>query len=169
MTKWPTAVIACCLSLDACQTLSGRVTTSALMRTDSTEISVGRGDQSYFAKIGFVLVNTTNSPIQSGMCLPNVEKKVIGKKGAEKWEAVSFGVILGCERTGFQPGETYRETLPFWPPNMERYMSPGYWINPIDGIYRLRWLFVEGKDLDTKRARKLEAISNEFHMTLRPR
>jgi len=158
----------CLCFLGACKTLSQSEAALPLMRTDSTEISVGRGDQSYFARIGFVLVNTTSGPITSGMCLPNAEKKVVGKKGKEKWEAVSWGVVMGCERAGFKQGESYRESLPFWPPNLERYMSPDHWVNTIDGTYRLRWVFVKGTDPVSGGARKIEVVSNEFHMTLRP-
>ena len=138
------------------------------MRTDTSEVRVGRGSQSYFGRIGFLLVNSTGGPISSGMCLPNVEKKV-KVKGKDAWQAVSWGVVLGCEWAGFQSGETYREMLPFWITSSERYMSPDHWINEIDGTYHLRWTFVEGMDPARKRARQIQIVSNEFHMTLPPR
>jgi hypothetical protein len=167
LTACATLVAACCLNLGACKTLNHPVTTSALMRTDTTEFSVGRSGQSYGAKIGFVFENTAGGAISSGMCLPNVEKRVM-RKGRQVWEAVSFGMVMGCDGRGFVRGQTYREFLLFSAPNMETYMSPDHWINTIDGTYRLRWSFVEGTSLASRRARRIEGVSNEFHMTLRP-
>lgn len=165
LTAGAIAVIALCLGLIACKTLNQSAPTVTLMRTDTTEIRVGRSDQLYGARIGFVLVNTTAGAISSGMCMPNVEKSVT-RKGKQVWEAISFGVVMGCDATGFREGETYRERALFSAPSMERYMSPDHWINTIDGTYRLRWPFVEGKDLTSGRARRINAVSNEFHMTL---
>jgi hypothetical protein len=167
LTAWATLVVACCLNLGACKTLNHSVTISALMRTDTTEFSVARSGQSYGAKIGFVFENTAGGAISSGMCLPNVEKRVM-RKGKQVWEAVSFGVVIGCDGRRVFRGQTLQEFLLFSAPNMETYMSPGHWINTIDGTYRLGWLFVEGTALASRRARRIEAVSNEFHMTLRP-
>ena len=148
----------------ACQTLNQPVTTAALMRTDTTEIRVWRSGDTYLTRIGFVLANKTAGTISSGMCMPNVEKSVT-RKGKQAWEVVSFGVVLGCDRTGFHQSEVYRERALFSAPNLEKFMSPDHWINAIDGTYRLRWSFVEGGDR-TSGARRLDAVSNEFHMTL---
>jgi len=149
----------------ACKTLNQPVTTAALMRTDTTEIRVGRSGETYATMIGFVLVNTTAGAISSGMCMPNVEKSVM-RKGKQVWEAASYGVVLGCDRAGFNQSEAYRERVLFSAPNLEKYMSPDHWINSIDGTYRLRWSFVEAADGTSGRARRIDAVSNEFHLTL---
>jgi hypothetical protein len=101
-----------------------------------------------------VLVNTTQNQI-SGGCLPNLEKKVNGK-----WVTAHFGVMLGCNGLTLELERSYRDTVPYFASNITTELRGA----PIEGTYRLRWRFVEGKDLSDERARKVEAISNEFHL-----
>ena len=141
------------IALHACQTLRQSEPAYTLLRTDSAEIAVGGG----LIYIGMVLVNTTQNQI-SGGCLPNLEKKV-----NEKWVTAHFGVMLGCNGLTLEPGRSYRDTVPYFASNIATELRGA----PIEGTYRLRSRFVEGKDLSDERARKVEAISNEFRLIRR--
>jgi hypothetical protein len=41
-------------------------------------------------------------------------------------------------------------------------------VTSIDGVYRLRWDFVEGTDASVHGAKVVKSTSNEFRMVLRP-
>jgi hypothetical protein len=140
------------LALHACQTLRHSEPAYTLLRTDSAEIVRG------VMRIGMVLVNTTQNQI-SGGCLPNLERKV-----NDKWVTAHFGVMLGCNGLTLKPGQSYRDSVPYFAANIATELRGA----PIEGIYRLRWRFVEGRDASDRGARKVEAISNEFHLSINP-
>jgi len=140
----------------ACQTVSSSNPVSLVLRSDSAEVTVARG----VTKIPFLLVNITEKAFRAGGCLPQLQKKV-----NEKWVTADFGTVLGCEGGLLEPGATSRDTLPVFTTNLVNNLQG---VNSIDGVYRLRWTFVEGKDREARRARKVEAVSNEFRMVFRP-
>jgi hypothetical protein len=155
--------------LAACQTLGiSKSPASALLRTDSTEIGAHMSGFSYFAKIGFVFVNTTLNPISRAGCGwpgdPALEKKV-----GDKWVSAYYPAYLMCRTVpdfSIPSGGTYRAVLDFMATAPGHNMMPELKVDSIDGIYRLRWEFAEGKEA-SRDARKVEGISNEFRMVLR--
>jgi hypothetical protein len=154
--------------LAACQTLgiSDRPA-SALLRTDSTEIGAHMSGYYYLAKIGFAFTNTTPNTISHGGCggpgFPQVEKKV-----GEQWVLAYSQVYLDCRNPPMMipSGETYQAVLPFMASAPGHNEEPSLLVDSIDGTYRLRWAFSEGTGGGYTSARKVEGISNEFHMTL---
>jgi hypothetical protein len=126
------------------------------------------GGFSYFAKIGFVFVNTTPNPISRAGCggpgYPDLEKKV-----GEQW-VLAYSPIYAMCRTipdfSLPSGGTYRGVLELMAAVPGHNMMPELKVDSIDGTYRLRWVFSEGTAA-SRDARKVEGISNEFRMVLR--
>lgn len=140
----------------ACRAVSNANPVSLVLRSDSAEVTVARG----VTRIPFLLVNPTERIFRAGGCLPQLQKKV-----NEKWVTADFGTVLGCEGGLLEPGATSRDTLPVFTRNLVNNLQG---VNSIAGVYRLRWTFVEGKDWEARRPRKVEAVSNEFRMIFRP-
>lgn len=141
---------------------------TASLRTDSTQIGVQATDLSYSAKIGFVYINTTGSPVAKAGCgsppYPDLQKNVDGK-----WvSAYSPAYLLCLTKPDFSvpSGGTFHGTLEFWAAKPNQNWEPKLLVDSIDGVYRLEWDFVEGTDTDVKGARIVKAVSNEFRMVL---
>ena len=164
------AVIAVALFLGTCRTLQrSRAPLHAELRTDSTEIGVHFGGELYLAKIGFVFVNTTASPISKAGCgfppWPEVEKLVNGR-----WTAAYHPAYLMCRTIPdfvIAPGASYPGVIEFHAAAPGKGIGPTLRVDSIDGTYRLRWVWTEGREADRKNARSVEGISNEFRMVLR--
>lgn len=142
---------------------------TASLRTDSAEIGVEFRSRAYVAKIGFVYTNTTPGPVSKSRCGepadPHLEKRVDGR-----WVEVYRPVYLMCRTTPdfrIESGATHRGVISFtaYEPGQNKY--PDLLVDSIGGTYRLRWVLAEGAEA-TESARRVEAISNEFRMVLRP-
>jgi hypothetical protein len=84
------------------------------------------------------------------------------KKVNAKWVPADFGNVLGCPGQSLERGSTLRDTLIVFTSNLIEQLKG---VSPLDGVYRLRWPFVEGPNSQAMRARKMEALSNEFRMS----
>jgi hypothetical protein len=123
----------------------------------------------YVAKIGFVFWNNTAKPVSRAGCgglgWPDLEKKVNGR-----WVAAYSRVYLACQTypdSWVESGTVYRDVLQFLAFEHGHQMGPELLVDSIDGVYRLRWDFTEGRNASAKGARRVEAISNEFRMVVR--
>lgn len=163
-------ILAALVYLVGCQSLGrSKQPLSASLRTDSTEIGVRHVQSAYVANIGFVFTNTTTSPISTvgcaGLRSPDLEKKVNGR-----WVTAYHPAYLAClikPDFFFPSGASHRGVLNFLAYERGLNRGPTLAVDSIPGVYRLRWVFAEGIDATAKGARKVEAISNEFRMTLR--
>ena len=144
---------------------------TAYLRTDSTEIAVTSHPNvhSYSGAIGFVLINNGDKPVSRSGCSsptgPDLEKKVNGR-----WVPAIYPINALCRRVpdfSWESGPTYPRALGF---NVfERgHGLPELLVDSINGVYRLHWILTEGRKADATGARKIEAVSNEFRMKLRP-
>lgn len=169
-----TAVLALTLGLPylvACQSFGGNhEPLSAFLRTDSTEVSVQFRSNAYVARIGFVLINNTGKPISRAGCggpgWPEVEKRVNGR-----WVPAYYPVYLACRTIpdfSWENGARYQDAVAFMAFEPGHRTMPELMVDSIDGVYRLHWGFSEGREAGAKGARRVEAISNEFRMILRP-
>ena len=156
-------------SLVACGSLgpSERPPTASL-RTDAAEIRVHRSGFAYVADIAFVYTNTTPNPVSKAGCgmppFPDLEKKVDGH-----WVRAYSPIYLLClTKPDFmlRSGEAYHGVLKFTAYEPGHNTAPTLDVDTIDGIYRLRWDFVEGTDATEGNVRRVESISNEFRMAL---
>jgi N-acetylglutamate synthase-like GNAT family acetyltransferase len=155
--------------LAACQALNPSLRPlPAALRADSAQIHVRRSDYAYGADIPFVFTNTTAKPLSVAGCggptFPGLEKKV-----NDRWVAAYNPVYLMClTKPDFmlKSGETFRNVVQFSAYEPGHNTHPTLEVESIDGIYRLRWVLVEGTDATAKDARQVEAISNEFRMVL---
>jgi hypothetical protein len=141
---------------------------TASLHTDSAEIGVSFRPPGYFAKIGFVYVNTTSAPVSMSGCHgppdPQLEKKVDGQ-----WVPAYFPIYMMClDYPDFriESGATHRGIISFHAFEPGHNMAPELRVDSIDGTYRLRWDFAEGTDA-TEGGRRVKAVSNEFRMVLR--
>jgi hypothetical protein len=155
--------------LGACQILRPlRQPLTASLRTDSTQIGVRHGGFTYRADIGFVFTNTIAKPVSTSIWCPPFQ--TLEKKVQDHWVAATG--YKNCLTSGTMPtltlesGQSYRDVLQFWASDRGHSGWPELRIDSIDGIYRLRWDFVEGTDASAKDARKVESTSNEFRMVL---
>jgi hypothetical protein len=97
--------------------------------------------------------------------VPDLEKKV-----NNRWVAAYYPAYLAClTHPDFllEAGSQIHEVLQFMAFQPGHNTMPELQVDSIDGIYRLRWDFMEGKDASARGARRVESTSNEFHMTLR--
>jgi len=165
-----TLFVAGTLSPFACGPLNlSREAPTASLRTDSAEVGVHRSGFAYVANIGFTYVNTTDKPVSKAGCglpFPELEKSVDGR-----WvSAYSPGYLECLTKPDFmlRSGETYHGVLAFLAYEPGHNAMPRLQVTSIDGIYRLRWDFVEGADASVHGARIVKSTSNEFRMVLRP-
>jgi hypothetical protein len=127
-----------------------------LLQTDSTEIALRT-----IVRIGFSFANMTGKPI-SGGCTLILEKKI-----GDKWKMLPANTLLEtCSGETFESGKILHTQFEMLGSNILDDLSLQ---NPraarsIDGIYRLRWLFVEGRDPRSTKARPVSGVSNEFHL-----
>lgn len=157
-------------SLDACNSFRGVATPlRAPLTTDSTEVIVLFRGNAYVANIGFTFRNTTGRIISRVGCggpgVPDLEKKVNGR-----WVPAYYAAVLACRISPdhfWNPGWSTHEVLRFMAFEPGHNIMPELKVDSIDGVYRLHWDFREGRDASARRARRVEATSNEFHMTLR--
>ncbi len=154
--------------LAGCKTIESSPPITIRMRTDSTEIGVRVSQDEYLAKIDFAMINDTGQPISRGGCTgpagPSLEKQV----GSE-WVYAYSGMELMCRRIpdfSIENGASYRGTLYVGAFPKAHNPGPRFEVTPVDGVYRLRWDWAQGLDASDPHARKVEAISNDFHMTL---
>jgi hypothetical protein len=161
------AFLAC---LGACQSLRpAKQPLVAFLRTDSAEIGVRHTGIAYGADIGFVYTNATSGPVSrvgcGGPTFPALEKKV-----NDKWVYAYYPIYLMClTKPDFklESGQSFRGVLQFGAFEPGHNTGPELRVDSIDGVYRLRWDFVEGIDASVKDARRVESTSNEFRMILR--
>jgi hypothetical protein len=155
--------------LGACQTLRPpKPPLTAFLRTDSAQIGVRHGGFTYRADIGLVFTNTTPSPVSTSIWCPPFQ--TLEKKVHDHWVAATGYKNCLTSRTmptlTIESGQSYRDVLQFWASDRGHAGWPELQVDSIEGIYRLRWDFVEGTDVSAKAARKVESTSNEFRMVL---
>jgi len=155
--------------LFGCQTFNGsRAPLHASLVTDSTEVTAYHRGSGYVATIGFTFTNNTGRTISRAGCggpgWPGLEKKV-----NTRWISAYHPVVLACRTYpdfSWQPGAQIRDALRFVAYERGHNTYPQINVDSIDGTYRLRWSFTEGREAGAKGARNIEAISNEFYMKL---
>ena len=168
------AVIVVALSVATCRTIEHlRPPLRAELHTDSTEVGVHFGGEIYYAKIGFVFVNTTAGPISLGGCggppMPEVEKLVDGR-----WVVAYYPVYAACRTFpdfSLPSGARYRNEVVFIVAPRGAKTFPQLEVDSINGTYRLHWIWNEGTGPESPIAsgpvpRPVEAISNQFQMIL---
>lgn len=153
----------------ACQTLRpSKPPLTASLRTDSAQIGVRHGGYTYRADIGLVFTNTTPNPVSTSNWCPPFQ--TLEKKVDDHWvRATGYKnclVSLPTYGLTIESGQSYRDVLQFWASDRGHSGWPELRVDSIEGIYRLRWDFVEGTDAYAKDARKVESTSNEFRMVL---
>ena len=153
----------------ACQTLRpSNPPLIASLRTDSAQIGVRHGEYTYRADIGLVFTNTTPNPVSTGIWCPPFQ--TLEKKVHDHWVVAtgSKNCLLSVSMPGLtiESGQSYRDVLQFWASDRGHSGWPELRVDSIEGIYRLRWDFVEGTDASARDARKVESTSNEFRMFL---
>jgi hypothetical protein len=145
----------------ACQTLRpSKPPLTASLRTDSAQIGVRHGGSEYRADIGLVFTNTTAGPVSTPISCPPFQR--LEKKVHDHWVVAYYPNCLVSQTTPtltIESGQSYRDVLQFWA--FDRDLR----VDSIEGVYRLRWDFVEGTYISAD-ARKVESISNEFRMVL---
>ncbi len=153
--------------LGACQTLRpSRPPLTASLRTDSSQIGVRHGGFTYRADIGLVFTNTTPNPVSTSNWCPPFQ--TLEKKVHDHWVAAT--TYKNCLTSQAMPtltiesGRSYRDVLQFWASDRGHSGWPELMVDSMEGIFRVRWDFVEGTDASAKDARKVESTSNEFRM-----
>jgi len=137
--------------------------------TDSSEIGVSFRGNVYVAKIGFTFTNTTGHLISRAGCggpgWPAVEKKV-----KDRWVPAYYPVYPMCRTIpdfSWEPGAQIRDQVSFMAFAPGHNTMPELIVDSIDGIYRLHWGFTQGRNASAEKARRVDAVSNEFRMILR--
>jgi hypothetical protein len=145
--------LASLLCVASCRTLQYHEPYLHLLETDSTEIAVHA-----VVRIGFSFANMTGKPI-SGGCYPLLEKKV-----GDKWKLLPANSLLDCSGGTFESGVIFHTEFEMLASNIvdDLSMQDPRGAKSIDGIYRLRWPFVEGRDSHSRKARPVSGVSNEF-------
>ena len=155
--------------LSGCQTLRRQETPfQASLVTDSSEVAAYFRGNAYIATIGFTFTNTTGRAISRAGCggpgWPELEKQSSGR-----WVPAYYPVSLLCRTIpdfSWDAGARFHDVLQFMAFERGHNTMPEIMVDSIDGVYRLRWSFAEGRDADAKGARRVDAISNAFRMTL---
>jgi len=156
--------------LAGCQSLrSSPEPLHAPIVTDSSEISVSFRGNAYVAKIGFTFTNTTGHVISRAGCggpgWPGVEKMV-----KDRWVEAYYPFYPACRTIpdfSLEPGAQIRDQVSFMAFAAGHRTVPELMVDSIDGVYRLHWSFTEGREATAEKARRVEAVSNEFRMILR--
>ena len=153
----------------ACQTLRpSNPPLTASLRTDSAQIGVRHGSFTYKAEIGLVFTNTTLNPVSTGISCPPFQ--TLEKKVHDHWvRATGYNNCLVSQpmpRLTLESGQSYRDVFQLLASDRGHAGWPELQVDSIQGIYRLRWDFVESTGVSTKDARAVESTSNEFRMVL---
>jgi hypothetical protein len=93
----------------------------------------------------------------------------INNDAAVAWrQGLAATDVLVCDHATLtvESGQSYRDVLQFWASDRGHSGWPELMIDSIEGVFRLRWDFVEGTDASAKDARKVGSTSNEFRMVL---
>jgi hypothetical protein len=148
--------LASLLCVASCQTLQYHEPYLHLLQTDSAEVAVTRS----IVRIGFSFANMTGKPI-SGGCGPLLETKI-----GDKWKTLPANSLLDCLGGTFESGLIFHTEFEMLTSNIVEDLALRGVGDPksIDGVYRLRWPFVEGRDLHSTKARPVSGVSNEFHL-----
>jgi hypothetical protein len=153
----------------ACQTLRpSRAPLIAPIRTDSVQIGVRHGGYTYKAEIGLVFTNTTTNPVSTSSWCPPFQR--LEKKVQDHWLRATGpnNCLASASMPGLtiESGQSYRDVFQLLASDRGHAGWPELQVDSIEGIFRLRWDFVEGIDPSATNARKVEGISNEFRMIL---
>jgi hypothetical protein len=91
---------------------------------------------------------------------------MLEKKMGNEWKALPANSILYCSGGTFESGEIFHTQFEMLASNILEDLSiqDPRGIKSIDGVYRLRWHFVEGRDPQSIRARPVSGVSNEFQL-----
>src|ERR1700682_1463238 len=148
--------------LVACQTLSpSRRPLIASLRTDSAQIGVRHGGFTYKAEIGLVFTNTTANLVSTAIWCPPFQ--TLEKKVHDHWvRATGYNNCLLSQpmpRLTIESGQSYRDVFQLLASDRGHAGWPELQVDSIQGIYRLRWDFVEGTSVSTKDAKKVERDS----------
>jgi len=144
------------LHLVGCRTFQSREPLLHMLQTDSTELAV----QGSIVRIGFSFANMVGRPI-SGYCEPRLERKI-----NEKWKTLPVNSLGGCTEVTLEPAVIFHTQFEMLTSNIVEDLafaglrSAG----SIEGVYRLRWRFVERKDPQATRGRPVSGVSNEFRL-----
>ena len=127
-----------------------------MLQTDSAAVAVS----SAVVRIGFSFANMTGKPI-SGDCDPIMERKI-----SDKWKALPVNSLLNCFGSTLETGVIFHNQFEMLASTIvEDLAQVGLrGTASIDGVYRLRWRFVEGRDAHSTRGRPVTGVSNEFHL-----
>lgn len=162
-------VVGCAGNVTACETL-GLSRLTASLRADATEIRVARSGFEYAAEIPFTYVNTTSGPVSmvgcGGPTFPELEKKIEGH-----WVPAYYAAYMACRTIPdftIPSGKSFHSVLKVNVSERGHNVAPELLVDSIPGTYRLRWNFVAGTDPTARRAKRVDATSNEFHMLLNP-
>ena len=154
--------LACVVCIAGCRTFQYREPYLHMLQTDSTEIAVQRG----VVRIGFSFANMTGKPI-SGDCEPTLERRI-----NDKWKGLpANSLLITCDRATLERGAIFHSEFAMIASNIveDLALAGVRSAGSLDGVYRLRWRFVEGRDLQSTRAKPVSGISNEFHLLYAPR
>jgi hypothetical protein len=157
--------------LPGCETLRRQeAPLRASLVTDSSGVAAYFSGNAYIATIGFTFTNTTGRGISRAGCggpgWPGLEKQVNGR-----WVPAYYPVSMMCRTIPdffWEPGAQVHDVLQFRAFERGHHTMPEIMVDSIDGVYRLHWGFTEGRDAHAKGARRVDAISNEFRLTLHP-
>ena len=148
--------LACALHIAGCRTFQYHEPYLHMLQTDSPEVGV-RGA---IVTIGFSFANMTGKQI-CGDCDPMLERKV-----KDEWKTLPVNSLPSCVGLTFERGAIFHTQFEMLASNiLEDFRLPSLQgVASIDGVYRLRWRFVEGGDPHSTRARRVSGVSNEFHL-----
>src|SRR5437868_10842956 len=145
--------LASLLCVAGCRTFQYHEPYLHLLETDSTEIAVR-----VVVRIGFSFANMTGKPI-SGGCYPILERKI-----NDKWKTLPANSLLDCLGATLERGVIFHTQFEMLVSNIieDLALAGLRSAGSIDGVYRLRWRFVEGRDPRSTRGRAVSGVSNEF-------
>jgi hypothetical protein len=148
--------LSCVVYIAGCKTLQYREPYLHMLQTDSAEVVV-RGP---VVRIGFSFANMTGKPI-SGGCYPILERKI-----NDKWKTLPVNSLLDCLGATLERGVIFHTQFEMLASNIVEDLAQAGLRSAasIDGVYRLRWPFVEGRDPQSTRGRPVSGVSNEFHL-----
>ncbi len=146
--------------VSTCQSLGvARTPLHASLITDLAEVTVHYRGHGYSANIGYTFTNTTGLTISRSGCggpgSPDLEKQV-----GTRWTPAYYPVVLTCRTYPdftWPSGAQIREALRFVAYERGQNSYPQINVDSIEGIYRLRWTFTQGREAGAKGARNVEA------------
>lgn len=133
------------------------------MATDSAQYVVMRRGYYYNAGIGFTYFNDTDSPVSVPACGGVASLEMKSDSG---WVGLPYGLEWAC--TGgvppiaIEPRSTRHFVYTFSACDPGHNCAPES-VVPVEGTYRLRWDFREGRNFD-RSARIVSGTSNEFRL-----